>query len=215
MLLSAWSADSFHSPSPMSCLKMNLRSWLCEASGAWISFSCGWQPTEIRTVDRHRKTRSYVSTNERLWLQAITKLHQKVPGRASRAIQSLSYMIYIFFFSLPGGEGSSDDLFKWFSCFFQVVTMQNSESSGLFVHFIQGFSEQSYVILFYDAQKLSLVWNHVRACCRSWYLYMTIYYYYLFVLVLRSLFQGFPKTGSFDFGVLGDVIWPHLVSMNT
>ena len=130
-------------------------------------------------------------------------------------LSSLSPTWYIFFFSLPGGEGSSDDLFKWFSCFFQVVTMQNSESSGLFVHFIQGFSEQSYVILFYDAQKLSLVWNHVRACCRSWYLYMTIYYYYLFVLVLRSLFQGFPKTGSFDFGVLGDVIWPHLVSMNT
>ena len=120
MLLSAWSADSFHSPSPMSCLKMNLRSWLCEASGAWISFSCGWQPTEIRTVDRHRKTRSYVSTNERLWLQAITKLHQKVPGRASRAIQSLSYMIYIFFFSpYPGGRGAQMIFLNGFLAFFK------------------------------------------------------------------------------------------------
>ena len=87
--------------------------------------------------------------------------------------------------------------------------MQNSESSGLFVHFIQGFSEQSYVILFYDAQKLSLVWNHVRACCRSWYLYMTIYYYYLFVLVLRSLFQGSPRLAVLILGYW--VMWFGLI----
>ena len=167
----------FHSPSPMSCLWcMNLRSWLCEASGAWISFSCGWQPTEIRTVDRHCKTRSDVSTNERLWLQtSITKFHQKVPVGLP-GLSSLSPTWYIFFLLTRGG--AQIIFFKWFSCFFQVVTMQNSKSS-VFCSFYSGFfrAELRYPVLW-----CSIVISGLKPCSRLlqiliFWLFTSIYYY--------------------------------------
>ena len=80
-------------------------------------------------------------------IASITKLHQEVPGRASRAIQSLSYMI--FFFSLLGGELRLS-FSNGFLAFFKSWQCKTA-NQVFFVHFIQGFSEQSYVILFYDA----------------------------------------------------------------
>lgn len=125
---------------------MNLRSWLCEASGAWISFSCGWQPTEIRTVDRHCKTRSDVSTNERL-TASIAKLHQKVPVGLP-GLSSLSPTWYMFF-RLTGGGGSSDDLFQMVFLLFSSRDNAKQQIKCFVCSFYSGFfrAELRYPVL--------------------------------------------------------------------
>ena len=148
-------------------------------------------------------------------IASITKLHQEVPGRASRAIQSLSYMI--FFFSLLGGELRLS-FSNGFLAFFKSWQCKTAKSS-VFCSLYSGFfrAELRYPVLW-----CSIVISGLKPCSRLLQILIFIYDYlhlYLLLLVLWSLFQGFTRLAKLILGYLffffkGDVIWPHLVSMN-
>lgn len=144
MLLRAWSADSFHSPSLF---------------GAWI-WGRGYAKLPVHEFllavdDSPQKFELLIGIARReATFQPMRDFdckYRKAPpkstGRASRAIQSLSYMIYVF--SPYRWGGSSDDLFQMVFLLFSSRDNAKQQIKCFVCSFYSGFfrAELRYPVL--------------------------------------------------------------------
>ena len=200
---------------------VNLRSWLCEASSSWTSFSCGWQPTEIRTVDRHCKTRSYASINERLWLQAA----QSSSSSTGKSEGYHCILHWCFYSPCVGGQRELSFSFQMF--FFSLCSgfVQRKTANQLFLFIWFRFFRAELRCPFLCCSIFISVWSRGVALAADLDLFISLL---LFLKNFVSNFKNRQINGKLIFGVCwsfflniyvniiyreileGDVIWPKI-----
>ena len=130
-------------------------------------------------------------------IASITKLHQEVPGRASRAIQSLSYMI---FFS-PYSGGSSDYLFQM--VFLLFSSRDNAKQQIKCFLFILFRVFQSRATLSCFMMLYSYLWFEAMfALAADLDIYIWLFTSIFTITCPMKFVSRFHKTGQIDFGVL-------------